>query len=48
LGHGKPLLPRRITSPALTLTAVRHIGPGFAELRYTFAPPSPTRGRGLG
>ena len=38
LGAGKPLLPRRITSPPLTLTSVRHIGPGFAELRYEVAP----------
>jgi dihydrofolate reductase len=48
LGQGKPLLPRRITSPALKLTAVRHIGPGFAELRYTLSAPSPARGRRLG
>jgi dihydrofolate reductase len=34
LGAGRPLLPRRITSPSLALTAVRRIGPGFAELRY--------------
>lgn len=34
LGKGKPLLPRRITSPALRLLAVRQIGTGFAELRY--------------
>jgi dihydrofolate reductase len=35
LGRGKPLLPRRITGPAaLRLTAVRQVGPGFAELRY--------------
>jgi dihydrofolate reductase len=34
LGAGKPLLPRRISSPALKLTAVRQIGAGFAELRY--------------
>ena len=34
LGRGKPLLPRRITNPALRLRAVRMVGPGFAELRY--------------
>lgn len=34
LGTGKPLLPRRIIFPSLTLTAARAIGPGFAELRY--------------
>jgi dihydrofolate reductase len=34
LGRGKPLLPRRITTPALRLTAARRIGSGFAELRY--------------
>jgi dihydrofolate reductase len=34
LGAGRPLLPRRITSPALTLTSVQRFGPGFAELRY--------------
>jgi len=35
LGKGKPLLPRRIVTPSLHLTAARRIGPGFAELRYT-------------
>ena len=34
LGAGQPLLPRRIASPPLQLTAARRIGPGFAELRY--------------
>lgn len=34
LGRGKPLFPRRVTSPPWTLLAVRQIGPGFAELRY--------------
>ena len=34
LGSGKPLLPRRITQPALALTRVARFGPGFAELRY--------------
>jgi dihydrofolate reductase len=34
LGAGKPLLPRSITSPALTLVSVQQVGSGFAELRY--------------
>ncbi len=34
LGRGKPLFPRRVTQPPWTLTSVRQIGPGFAELRY--------------
>ncbi len=34
LGSGRPLLPRAITQPPLVLEAVRHVGPGFAELRY--------------
>ena len=34
LGAGRPLLPRRIAFPPMTLTSVRRIGPGFAELRY--------------
>ena len=34
LGAGKPLLPRKITSPALRLVSARRIGDGFAELRY--------------
>lgn len=34
LGTGKPLLPRRIAFPPLSLTSARAIGPGFAELRY--------------
>ena len=34
LGKGKPLFPRRLTSPALVLTSARQIGTGFAELRY--------------
>lgn len=34
LGGGKPLLPRRITSPPLRLMSVRQVGTGFAELRY--------------
>lgn len=34
LGAGKPLLPRRISSPPLVLLSARAIGSGFAELRY--------------
>ncbi len=34
LGRGKPLFPRRITSPPLRLVSVNQIGSGFAELRY--------------
>lgn len=34
LGKGKPLFPRRITSPPLALVSVRQVGTGFAELRY--------------
>ena len=34
LGQGKPLFPRRLTSPPLTLMSVRQMGTGFAELRY--------------
>lgn len=34
LGSGKPLLPRRITSPSLRLVSVQRFGEGFAELRY--------------
>jgi len=34
LGAGKPLLPRKITSPPLRLISVRAIGTGFAELHY--------------
>ena len=34
LGRGKPLFPRRVTCPPWKLLSVRHIGPGFAELRY--------------
>lgn len=33
LGRGKPLFPRRITTP-FQLTAVRQVGGGFAELFY--------------
>jgi dihydrofolate reductase len=34
LGKGKPLFPRRVTSPPLQLMSVRQVGAGFAELRY--------------
>jgi dihydrofolate reductase len=34
LGKGKPLFPRRVTSPPWKLLSVRQAGPGFAELRY--------------
>ena len=34
LGKGKPLFPRRLTNPPLTLVAVKQVGAGFAELRY--------------
>ena len=34
LGQGKPLFPRRLTSPSLRLVSVRQVGPGFAELQY--------------
>lgn len=38
LGKGKPLFPRRLTSPALELVSARQTGPGFAKLRYRFPP----------
>ena len=34
LGSGKPLFPRRVTSPPWNLLSVRQVGSGFAELRY--------------
>jgi dihydrofolate reductase len=34
LGRGKPLFPRRVTSPPWKLLSVRQVGSGFAELRY--------------
>jgi dihydrofolate reductase len=42
LGSGKPLLPRRISSPALKLVSVQQFGPGFAELRYEVPHPRET------
>lgn len=41
LGKGKPLFPRRVTSPPLALVSVRQAGAGFAELRYQ-VPASPS------
>lgn len=40
LGAGKPLLPRKITSPSLRLVSVNAVGTGFAELHYEV--PRPT------
>lgn len=34
LGKGKPVFPRRVTSPPWKLISVRQVGPGFAELHY--------------
>jgi dihydrofolate reductase len=34
LGKGKPLFPRRVTSPPWKLLSARQIGSGFAELCY--------------
>ena len=34
LGRGKPLFPRRVTSPSLELVSVSQFGKGLAELRY--------------
>jgi dihydrofolate reductase len=34
LGRGKPLFPRRVTSPPWKLLSVRQVGTGFAELHY--------------
>jgi dihydrofolate reductase len=41
LGAGKPLLPRKITSPSLRLRSARAIGTGFAELVYEVRQPEP-------
>jgi dihydrofolate reductase len=40
LGAGKPLLPRKITSPPLRLLSVRAVGTGFAELHYEIPRPA--------
>jgi dihydrofolate reductase len=42
LGAGKPLFPRRLTSPPLRLVSVRAVGPGFAELVYDVPKPDAT------
>ncbi len=34
LGNGKPVFPRRLTSPPLRLTSTRPMGTGMIELRY--------------
>lgn len=34
LGSGKPLFPRRVYPPSLSLHTVRQMGPGMVELRY--------------
>jgi dihydrofolate reductase len=34
LGKGKPLFPRRVTTPPLRLLSARQVGTGFAELHY--------------
>jgi dihydrofolate reductase len=34
LGSGKPLFPRRLTSPPLRLLSTRQVGSGLAELHY--------------
>ena len=34
LGRGKPLFPRRATTPPLRLLSARQVGTGFAELHY--------------
>jgi dihydrofolate reductase len=39
LGAGKPLLPRKITSPSLRLVSARAVGTGFAELQYEVPKP---------
>lgn len=39
LGRGKPLFPRRVTSPGLALVEARQVGTGFAELTYRVARP---------
>ena len=45
LGAGKPLLPRVISRPPLTLQSARQIGTGFVQLRYTVPGPA-TAGEG--
>jgi dihydrofolate reductase len=43
LGQGKPLFPRRLTNPPLSLLSVRQMGRGFAELRYQVRTGFPVR-----
>jgi dihydrofolate reductase len=40
LGKGKPLLPRRITTPPMRLVSAQHASDGFAELRYEIRRPA--------
>lgn len=40
LGHGAPLLPRRITTPPLKLVSATVYGDSFAELRYEVPRPA--------
>lgn len=42
LGTGKPLLPRRITTPPLKLTNIHQYGDNFVELRYDIQKPPAT------
>lgn len=42
LGKGKPLFPRRVTSPPWKLVSVRHVNSGLAELRYELPAPQTT------
>lgn len=37
LGEGKPLFPRRVLSPGLSLVSATQVGTGFAELTYRVA-----------
>ena len=41
LERGKPLFPRRLTSPPLRLLSTRQVGDGFAELTYAVPPRPP-------
>lgn len=43
LGRGKPLFPRRVSSPVLRLTSATRIGAGMAELRYDVVKGGPER-----
>lgn len=40
LGSGKPVFPRQVLSPGLSLQSVAQVGEGFAELSYRVAKPS--------